>query len=62
MVVGVVVVLFGLGAILLGALQLGGRLPTTRRYGGLGAVSGVVNIAVGLLLIALGVLRIKGLV
>ncbi len=61
MVVGIVVALFGLGAIALGALQLAGRLPTTRRYGGLGAVSGVVNIAVGLLLIALGVLRMQGL-
>ena len=62
MVVGIIVALFGLGAVALGALQLAGVLPTPRRRGGLGAISGFINIAVGILLIALGALRIKGLV
>ncbi len=62
MVVGIIIALFGLGAITLGALQISGALPTTRRGGGLGNISGYVNIAVGVLLIALGVLRVKGLV
>jgi len=62
MFIGVVVILFGVGAILLGGLQLAGARPVTRRAGGLGAPSGYLNIATGVLLIALGVLRVKGLV
>jgi hypothetical protein len=62
MFIGVVVILFGVGAILLGGLQLAGALPVTRRAGGFGAPSGYLNIATGVLLIALGALRLKGLV
>ena len=62
MVIGIIVVLFGLGAILLGGLQLAGALPVTRRAGGIGALSSYVNIATGVLLVALGVLRLKGVV
>ena len=62
MFIGVVVILFGVGAILLGGLQLTGALPVTRRAGGLGTLSSYVNIATGVLLVALGVLRLKGMV
>lgn len=64
MIVGIIVALFGLGAVALGALQVAGALPAARRRGGLGNLSGYINIniAIGILLVALGALRIKGLV
>jgi uncharacterized membrane protein YidH (DUF202 family) len=62
MIVGIIVALFGLGAVALGALQVAGALPAARRRGGLGNLSGYLNIAIGILLVALGALRIKGLV
>lgn len=58
MIVGIVVALFGLGALVLGSLQLGGALPIMRRAG---AYSAYMNIVVGIFLLALGALRIKGL-
>lgn len=57
MIVGIVVAAFGVGAIILGALQLSGALPAVRR----GAFSAFMNIVVGVFLIALGALRLKGL-
>jgi len=63
MFIGIIIVLFGLGAILLGGLQLAGALPVARRRaGGLGKLSSYLNIATGVLIVALGVLRIKGVV
>jgi len=62
MIVGIIVALFGWGAVALGALQVAGALPAARRRGGLGNLSGYINIAIGILLVALGALRIKGLV
>lgn len=57
MIVGIVVAVFGVGAITLGAAQLSGALPVVHR----GAFSAVTNIVVGVFLIALGALRVKGL-
>ncbi len=62
MFIGIIIVLFGLGAILLGGLQLAGALPVARRAGGLGKLSSYLNIATGILIVALGVLRLKGVV
>ncbi len=59
MLTGIVVVLFGVGAIIIGGLQLAGLLPRVRRAGG--AFSAYMNLVVGVFLIALGVLRLKGL-
>lgn len=60
MIVGIVVGLLGVGAVALGVLQLSGAVPLMRRAGA-GAYSAIVNIVVGLFLVALGVLRVKGL-
>ena len=57
MIVGIVVALFGVGAIVLGAIQLAGRVPVVRRAG---TFSAYMNVVVGIFLIALGALRIKG--
>lgn len=59
MIVGLVVAVLGVGAIALGAWQLSGATPMARlRHG---AFSAVTNIVVGVFLIALGALRLKGL-
>ena len=57
-IVGLLVVLLGLGLLALGSLQLSGAVPILRRTG---TFSACVNVAAGLFLIALGVLRLKGL-
>ena len=59
MLIGIVVILFGVGTIVVGGLQLAGVLPRVRRTGG--TFSSYVNVGVGVFLIALGVLRLKGL-
>lgn len=61
MLVGIVVILFGVGAIVLGGLQFAHVLPMPRHRGGLGSASGFVNVGIGLILIALGALRLIGL-
>jgi hypothetical protein len=57
-IVGVIVALFGLGSIVLGSLQLSGAVPILHRTR---TFSACVNVAAGLFLIALAVLRLKGL-
>jgi hypothetical protein len=57
MIVGIVVVLLGLGSIAVGGLQLSGAVPIRHRAG---SFSAYVNIAAGIFLIALGVLRLMG--
>ena len=57
-IVGLIVALFGLGSIALGSLQLSGAVPILRRTG---TFSACVNVAAGIFVIALGVLRLKGL-
>lgn len=54
-IVGLVVVLIGLGGIALGGLYLTGAVPVARQGS---AYSAYTSIAVGLLLVALGVLRL----
>jgi hypothetical protein len=58
MIVGLIVVLFGLGSIALGSLQLSGAVPILRRAS---TFSACTNVAAGIFLIVLGVLRLKGL-
>lgn len=60
MIVAIVVGLLGVGAVALGVLQLSGIVPLMRRAGA-GAYSAIVNIVVGLFLVALAALRVKGL-
>ena len=57
-IVGLIVVLLGLGLLALGSLQLSGAVPILRRTG---TFSACVNVAAGIFVIALGVLRLKGL-
>jgi hypothetical protein len=57
-IVGLIVALLGLGLLALGSLQLSGAVPILRRTG---TFSACVNVAAGIFLIALGVLRLKGL-
>ena len=57
-VVGLIVVLLGLGLLALGSLQLSGAVSILRRTG---TFSACVNVAAGIFVIALGVLRLKGL-
>jgi hypothetical protein len=57
-IVGLIVVLLGLGLLVLGSLQLSGAVPILRRTG---IFSACVNVAAGIFVIALGVLRLKGL-
>jgi hypothetical protein len=57
-IVGLIVVLLGLGLLALGSLQLSGAVPILRRTGNFSAW---VNVAAGIFVIALGVLRLKGL-
>src|SRR5437763_7001519 len=57
-VVGIVVALLGLGLIVLGSLQLSRAVPILRRTG---TFSACMNVAAGIFLIALGVLRFEGL-
>ncbi len=57
--VPIVVALLGVGALLLGWLQLSGRLPVARRAGN---ASAYMNIVVGILLLVLAALRYKKLV
>jgi hypothetical protein len=57
-IVGLIVVLLGLGLLVLGSLQLRGAVPILRRAG---TFSACVNVAAGIFLLALGVLRLKGL-
>ena len=57
-IVGLIVVLLGLGLLALGSLQLSGAVPILSRTG---TFSACVNVAAGIFLIALGVLRLKGL-
>ncbi len=59
MLTGIVVVLFGVGGIVIGGLQLAGVLPRVRRTGG--AFSAYMNLVMGVFLIVLGALRLKGL-
>jgi hypothetical protein len=57
-IVGLIVALLGLGLLALGSLQLSGAVPILRRTS---TFSAWVNVAAGIFLLALGVLRLKGL-
>lgn len=59
MLVGVLVIVLGVGGIVLGGLQLVGRLPGSRR-GIVPNYSAYVNCVVGTALILLGALRLVG--
>ena len=61
MIVTIVVALLGVLGLVLGVLQLGGRLPATRR-GAAATYTAYVNIAIGVFLLALAALRFKGVV
>jgi len=57
--IGLVVVVLGLGALILGTLQVRGKLPVPRGVK-LSPLSGAINMVIGVFLIALGVLRLAG--
>ena len=60
MIVGVVVIVLAVGIIALSLLQLRGAIPIVGRTRA-NNVSSYINLLVGLFLIALGVLRVTGL-
>lgn len=60
MIVGIVVIVLAVGIIVLSILQLRGAIPVVGRTRA-SNVSSYINLLVGLFLIALGVLRVTGL-
>ena len=63
MVIGVIVLIFGAGALVLGVLQLLGVLPRAMHRAAVpvvGVLATSTNLTAGVFLIALGVLRLRG--